>query len=151
MACVAQQQAEKTVFSPCQLQRPAVLKGAAAQELYGDAAAAQGRRSLRFLYPGPAQQGPDTGAQLAQPERLCDIIVPAAVQTADDADFLVGGGQKDDGNPAALPAHSFAEVEAGSVRQGDVQEQQVVAADFGKKPGGLPKRPDSLRLKAVFL
>src|SRR5699024_9108750 len=120
-ACVAQQQAEKTVFSPCQLQRPAVLKDAAAQELYGDAAAAQGRRSLRFLYPGPAQQGPDTGAQLAQPERLCDIIVPAAVQTADDADFLVGGGQKDDGNQASAFSHPFAEIEARAVRQGYIQ------------------------------
>ena len=75
----------------------------------------------------PTQQHP-------QLEGLGDVIVTTQVQPGDDVHFLIRRGQKQDGHPGSA-AHLPAEVEAGAVRQGHVQHQQVVAARLPQMPG----------------
>ena len=94
----------------------------------------------RLDVPGAAEQGVDVCHQHPQLEGLGQVIVPAQLQPHDDVHFFIGRCQEQDGHPGS-PAHRAAEIEAGAVRQGDVQHQQVAGIlapegiRFGQRPG----------------
>ena len=73
-----------------------------------------------------AQLGADPAEQLADRERLGDVVVGADLEPDDLVDLLVLGGQQDDRHRAA-GADVAADVEPGAARHHDVEDQQVEA------------------------
>ena len=82
-----------------------------------------------------AKGGFDSCYQFAGAERLGDIVVRAHIQSGDDAGFVAGGGQKDDGN--ILGFFDFrADRKAVSVGQRDVNQREIESA-AGERSKGL--------------
>jgi hypothetical protein len=75
---------------------------------------------------GPPQQRTDTREQLAEPERLRDVVVRAGVEPFDDVELVGLRGQDEDRNPRMDLAYAAAHVEAVERRKADVDDQQVV-------------------------
>src|SRR6266545_514367 len=73
----------------------------------------------------PPQAYADAGHQLAQGERLCDVVVSPDLEAEDPVDFLPLGGEHDDRRFDPLAAQLPADVQAAHARQHDVQEDQV--------------------------
>src|SRR6266511_4333167 len=73
----------------------------------------------------PPQAYADAGHQLAQGERLCDVVVSPDLEAEDPVDFLPLGGEHDDRRFDPLAAQLPAYVQAAHARQHDVQEDQV--------------------------
>jgi hypothetical protein len=82
-----------------------------------------GRRLRRF--PATAEDGADAGYQLTRVERLRQIVVGADFQADDPVDLLLQRGQQDDRHVLALAAQVAADLQAGAVRQHDVQHDKV--------------------------
>ena len=121
---VAHKQAEQPVLGRRELEQFAAAGDPAGREVDADFPAAQHRRPRRGRA-GPAQQRPQPAAELAELEGLGHVIVPAAVQPADDVDLLLGRSQKEDRGVAAGRAQRFAEGETATVGQADVQHQDI--------------------------
>jgi hypothetical protein len=60
---------------------------------------------------GAAEDGAETGDQLADAEGLGDVVVGAGVEAADLVDLLGAGGQHDDGHQAIEAAQLLADLE----------------------------------------
>ena len=131
-----------------QLYRHAVFTGPALQQMEGDPIGAQLPGRLLKM-PASAEDGVDPGQKDRQLEGLCNVVVAAHVQAHDDAGFRVRGGEKDDGDLGGLP-NLFAELEAGAVREGNVQDQQVVVPLL-PQVFGLVERAGNFHLMARLL
>ena len=96
-----------------------------------------------------AENGVDSGHEDRQLEGLCDVVVPADVQPHNDAGFRVGGGEENNGDLGGLP-DLFAELEPGTVREGNIQDQQII---FSLLPEGfgLPECAGDVQLVARLL
>ena len=77
-------------------------------------------------HPGPAQRRLHPAAELADAERLGDVVVGADLEAEDLVDLVVAGGQHDDRNlaPGAEPAADLDPVEA---RHHHVEDDEVEA------------------------
>ena len=82
---------------------------------------------LVALAGGPAQQGPDPGQQLGQPEGLRHVVVRAGVEADDRVDLLGARREHEDQLLGAHLADLAAHLEAFDVREAEVQHQQVEA------------------------
>ena len=78
------------------------------------------------LRPGgrPARDGADAGDQLAQPERLDDVVVGAELEPDDPVGLLAARGDDDDRHVGAL-AQLPADVEPVGVREPQVEQDEV--------------------------
>ena len=144
MVCIAYQQAEQTVFRTGQIQGSAVQIGPASQKVNSGVTALDHLRRHWLGHTGPAQQCPDAGTQLAQFERFGHVVVTAAVQAADDADFFVRRCQENNGDQPILRPDPFADFKPRSVRQSDIQKQQNILAEVGQQRKRLSDRPDNI-------
>jgi hypothetical protein len=72
----------------------------------------------------PAADGADARGDLARAERLGDVVVAAQFQP-DDAIHLVGAGGQEQHGHIGMPAQGAADVEAGHVRQADVEDDEI--------------------------
>ena len=72
----------------------------------------------------PPQDGPHACHQLAQAERLGDVVAGAELEAEDDVDLGVPGGDHDDRH-RLQGAHLLAELDARLVGQHDVEQDQV--------------------------
>ncbi len=72
-----------------------------------------------------AQLGAQPRQQHAQPERLGDVVIGAAVQPQDRVGVGIGRGQHDDRGLDSLPAHQPAEIAAVGVRQADIHQDHL--------------------------
>ena len=73
---------------------------------------------------GPPEERPDPGRQLAQAERLGDVVVGAELQPDDLVELGVLGRQHDDRH-ARLGADDAADLDARQLREHQVQEDEV--------------------------
>ena len=79
--------------------------------------------------------GLDSCNQFAGAERLGDIVIRTHIQSGDDAGFVAGGGQKDDGN--ILGFFDFrADRKAVSVGQRNINQREIESA-AGERGKGL--------------
>src|SRR5688572_2464890 len=76
-----------------------------------------------------ADQGARARLQLAQVERLHQVVVGADVERADAVLDLAPRGHHQDRRRVLRPAHRLQEIEAGAVWQVDVEDHQVVVLD----------------------
>ena len=83
------------------------------------------RRRARAVELAAAQLGADPAEQLADRERLGDVVVGADLEPDDLVDLGVLGGQQDDRHRAA-GADVATDVEAAAAGHHDVEDQQVV-------------------------
>ena len=81
-------------------------------------------RRRRPLQLHPAQQGPDARRQLLGHDRLGDVVVGARLEAGDHVVGVGLGGDDDDRHDARRPQRP-AHVEAGHVRQAQVEQHEV--------------------------
>ena len=74
----------------------------------------------------------DPGKENSQLEGLCDVIIPAEIQSHDDLRFFIRGGQENDRHGRGLPDLA-AQIITGTVGQRNVQNDQI---KFLFKPQG---------------
>ena len=74
---------------------------------------------------GASQEGPDPAHQLAQAERLGQVVVGTELQADHLVDLVVAGGQDQDGRLRAGGAQPAQDLEAVDPRQTDVEHDQV--------------------------
>ncbi len=67
----------------------------------------------------------DTGRKLSRIERLAEIIIGADLKTDDTVDVLLQCGEKNDRNKRILGSHIPTDFQAGSVRQHDIEHDQL--------------------------
>src|SRR5438445_2078765 len=73
----------------------------------------------------PAQQGLDAREQLAEPERLAQVVVGAELQAEDLVALHALGGQHQDGSGGTLLSHLLEQLVAVAARKHDVENDQV--------------------------
>src|SRR6478672_2762081 len=73
----------------------------------------------------PAEQGPDPAHQLAQPERLRQVVVGAQLEADHLVDLVVAGGQDEDGRLRAGGPEPAQDLEAVHAREADVEHDEV--------------------------
>ena len=85
-----------------------------------------GDHLVRRLPPaaGPPRDGPDAGDQLAQAERLDDVVVRPELETDDAVDLLAAGRDDDDRHLGAC-AQLATDGEAVHVREPEVEQHDV--------------------------
>ena len=94
-----------------------------------------------------AQMGTHAGHQLAQAERLGDVVVGAGIEAADGVSLAVNRGQHDDRGRDLGPAHLPAQLAPVAVRQADVQQDDVELPGLGLlQPLGRGRRFGRLEL-----
>ena len=74
---------------------------------------------------GPPQQRLDPAHQLAQPERLRQVVVRAELQADHLVDLVVAGGQDEDRRLRTGGAQPAQHLEAVDARQADVEDDEV--------------------------
>ena len=121
---VAQKTSEQPQLRRCQLQRLSFAISAPALNAH---------RSFRawFLlllaqHATASELRTNARAQLAELERLRDIIVAASIQRADHLDLLIHRCEKNDRHSVATSAHFFAQRHSAAVWQRLIQKQQII-------------------------
>ena len=101
---------------------------------------------------GASQNGAHAGRQFARAERFHEVIIRAHFQTGDPVDFVFASGHKDDRH-RGVRAEFAAELEAGRIRQTDIQDDEckLTGGEFDQRvlPRGAPDRLESLGLQRV--
>ena len=118
------QRFEQAELARGQLQRPAIDPGAVAGQVQPQSAQLQFRLALAA---DPAQQGAHARLELAQRERLDQVIVGAQVEHADAFGQAVARGHHQHRQALAAAAQALQHLAAIQPRQAQVQHQQVVA------------------------
>ena len=97
----------------------------------------------------PAQQRPDPGQQLGEPERLADVVVGARVEADDEVDLVGARGEHEDGEVGDVGPQPAADLEAVHAGQAEVEHEQVDAAPRTRSSATIPspgdRRPRSPR------
>ena len=88
--------------------------------------------------PATPDERAQAGEQLAEIERLDQIVVSAAIEPLDSRLDGVAGGQHQDGNRASRGADGAAHRESILHRKHDVEDQGVVVDRFDLEHGALP-------------
>ena len=106
--------------------RLAVAQDAVAGEVHLDAAEIHERRRglRRGQLLGAAEDRADAGGELAQAERLGHVVVRAELQAHDLVHLAVAGREHDD-RDLRLRAEDPADLDAGQLRQHEVEQHQV--------------------------
>lgn len=120
-------------------------------EVNGQIAAAKKGGLILRVKAGTAKKRTDTGEQFTQLKGLGDIVVPTAVQAADNIYFFIRGSQKDNGNPAVSLAYLGTDVKTSAVRKCYVQKKECVSCAAIQKFSGLGRGFCDIQRKAVFL
>ena len=96
--------------------------------------------------------GPDAGGQLAQAERLGDVVVGAELEADDLVELRVLGGEHDDGH-ARLGPDDPADLDPGELGEHEVEQDEVRAlgpeADERLAPVGRGDDAVALRLERL--
>ena len=126
LARVAEEEREQVERLRLDRQRLAVAQQAVAGEVDLDPPrSTTGRRRLdRDALLGSPEEGPDPGRQLAQAERLRDVVVGAQLEPDDLVELGVLGRQHHDRH-ARLGPDDPADLDAGQLGQHEVEEDQV--------------------------
>ena len=74
---------------------------------------------------GAPQEGLDAAHQLAQAERLGQVVVGAELQADDLVDLVVARGEQEDRRLGAVGAQAAQHLEAVDARQADIEDDQV--------------------------
>jgi len=98
---------------------------------------ADGQPLRQQRLPPAADKRPQTREELAEIERLHEIIVGAAVEAFDPRLDRVASGHHEDGHGAARLANRAADGEAVAPGQHDVEDQRVVVGGAGLEDRGV--------------
>ena len=90
---------------------------------------------------GPAHEGADAGQQLAQRERLRQVVVGAQLQADHAVHDLALGREHEDGHSVAGRAQLAKDVEPGAAGKQDVQHHEL-RAELADRGHGLVAAPD---------
>ena len=80
---------------------------------------------VREIAVGAPEQRLDAAHQLAQPERLGQVVVRAELQADDLVHLLVARGQEQDGRLGSRAAQAPEHLEAVHARQADVEDHEI--------------------------
>jgi len=101
---------------------------------------------------GSAEDGFDAGGEFTGAERFDEVVVTTDFEADDAVDLGGTGGEKDDGHVGAR-ADGFAEFEAGTVGQADIEhdEGEGLRGECGESglTGGAPVGLESLGFQRV--
>ena len=86
---------------------------------------------------GPARHGADAGHELAEAERLHDVVVGTQLEADDAVDLVAARGHHDDGDVVAGPDLA-AELEAVDVGEPEIEEDDVGRRAQGAERVGAP-------------
>ena len=106
---------------------------------------------FRLVHGASPKQGADARAEFSQLERLCDIVIPAAVQPADNAGLLIRSGKKYDRRRIPGRTHFLTDHEPRAIRKGHIQKKHVIRM---VRPQGMLRFPDAprhIQFKSVLL
>ena len=110
----------------------AVARGVEPQLLEPDRVADRPRRA------GAAQQGPQARLQLADIERLDEVVVGARVEPVDAVRDRVARGQHQDRDAIARPAQLAADLEPVDARHADIEHERIGHERAGLRERGWP-------------